>query len=127
MKVFETSYASIFIEKDLHLAKVVWKKTVPPLQFKLALDMIVQLVAKEEIKAVAEDQRRLFVVEGQIKHWLYRYYFPQVTTSLQHYLVVASPRLGDSLLKNAGMPIQWIENLNEAEWLLRQKSAALRA
>ncbi len=96
-KVFGASYAAVFIDKKEKKIKIVWKGSLTGMQFKLVLELVLELMHKYSIDIIAEDRSKLRLQqEDESDSWINNYFLPNLSR-VSKYIIKDYP---SSYLKN---------------------------
>ena len=82
MNVFDTNYATVFLEKNERMVKLRWNGYVRDFQYNLVIDLIIQLIPKYQINTLVEDQTLLRLSGNSKVHSLYELVYSE---KFKHY------------------------------------------
>jgi len=91
MNVFDTNYATIFLDKSEKMVKLRWNGFVRDVQYNMVIDLILQLIEKHQIKTLVEDQTLLRLSSNSTIHPLCALYYSRKFESPPEVYYVSKP------------------------------------
>ncbi len=94
MKIFDTKYASVSLERDQKLVKIQWKRPAEVLQFKMVMELVIQVTQKHQLQTIIEDQSALpfSPLEKELKVWFSGYFLVEIRDYIQDYFILRPKR-----------------------------------
>jgi hypothetical protein len=79
MRMFDAKYAAIDLLKDTHAINITWRSFVNVSQYKLVIELVLQLLRKHQIMTISEDQTAM---QSSNMHDIQQYFTSSVFSRL---------------------------------------------
>ncbi|MDX1905318.1 MAG: hypothetical protein SFU27_14315 [Thermonemataceae bacterium] len=101
MKVFDAKYATIHLEKEKRTLEIVWHSLVKIAQYKLVMELTMQLVRKHQILNILENQSQLELSnQKEIQNWLQQSFLPKINQEVEKYSILPGTDTAKSIQAN---------------------------